>query len=99
MSLGFINPDSEPSRALTVRFDADSYNTVVQYAKENDIDDFAAALRAMLARINRMGTEQFYQSSKVNTQQLRQTHSSKSPQIGVHHGDIFISDDKKGKKA
>jgi hypothetical protein len=93
MSLNFIPPQEE-TVSKTVRFDTENYNIVIQYGKENDIDNFSVALNTMLRRIARVGTEQFYEATKVGSQTFSQHKPLKSPQIGVNHGTVLIADEK-----
>ncbi len=91
MKFNFIPPQEE-TVSKTVRLDTETYNIVIQYGKENDIDNFSVALNTILRRISRVGTEQFYEATKVNSQSFSQIKPLKSPQIGVNHAPIFISD-------
>jgi hypothetical protein len=91
MSLQFIPPDVD-TMSKNLRFYTDTYNVVVQYAKENDIKDFNTALNIMLRRISRIGVRRFYDATQ-HTQTMNMTsHGQKSPVVGTIHGDLYISD-------
>lgn len=59
MPLSFA-PTDTPLEPQKIRINAEAYNVVVRYAKENDITKFSTALNTMLLRIGRVGTKQFY---------------------------------------
>lgn len=49
-----------------VRLDETGKETVLQYMKENDIKKFNTALNAILCRIARVGTRQFYLATMIS---------------------------------